>query len=88
MTAYRDRTIEVVVWGMLVIAGVLAAGLRSIRVLWPVLLPMVSALVVVAACINVLGESLSLFHVATFLLVIGLGLDYALFFNQIGRAHV
>lgn len=82
MTAYRDRTAEIVVFGVLVIAGVLAAGLRSIRVLWPVLLPMVSALVVVAACINALGESLSLFHVATFLLVIGLGLDYALFFNR------
>lgn len=82
MTAYRDRTVEIVVFGVLVIAGVLAAGLRSIRVLWPVLLPMVSALVVVAACINALGESLSLFHVATFLLVIGLGLDYALFFNR------
>jgi len=41
-----------------------------------------SALVVVAAVVNVLGESLSLFHVATFLLVIGLGLDYAIFFNR------
>ena len=41
-----------------------------------------SALVVVAAVVNVSGEALSLFHIATFLLVIGLGLDYALFFNR------
>lgn len=82
MTAYRDRTVAIVLWGMLVIAAVLAVGLQSIKVLWPVLLPMVSALVVVAALMNVTGESLSLFHVATFLLVIGLGLDYALFFNR------
>lgn len=82
MTAYRDRTVAIVFWGLLVIAVVLAAGLKSISVLRPVLLPMVSALVVVAALMNVAGESLSLFHVATFLLVIGLGLDYALFFNR------
>lgn len=82
MTAYRDRTAAIVAWGMVVIAVVLVAGLQSIKVLWPVLLPMMSALVVVAALVNAAGESLSLFHVATFLLVIGLGLDYALFLNR------
>ena len=40
------------------------------------------SLLVVAAVVNLAGESLSLFHIATFLLVIGLGLDYALFFNR------
>ena len=34
------------------------------------------------AVLSLAGESLSLFHLATFLLVIGLGLDYALFFNR------
>ncbi|SPP64782.1 MMPL family transporter [Nitrospira lenta] len=82
MTAYRDRTLAIVAWGLLVIAVMLAAGLKSISILRPVLLPMMSALVVVAALVNAAGESLSLFHVATFLLVIGLGLDYALFFNR------
>jgi predicted exporter len=82
MTDYRNRTVAIVLWGLLVIAVVLAVGLQSINVLRPVLLPMMSALVVVAALMNVAGESLSLFHVATFLLVIGLGLDYALFFNR------
>jgi len=82
MTAYRDRTVAIVAWGVLAIAVALAIGLRSITVLGPVLLPMMSALIVVAALVNMAGESLSLFHVATFLLVIGLGLDYALFFNR------
>ncbi len=82
MTAYRDRTLAIVAWGLLVIAVVLAVGLQSISVLRPVLVPMMSALVVVAALVNAAGESLSLFHVATFLFVIGLGLDYALFFNR------
>jgi predicted exporter len=82
MTAYRDRTVAVAAWGLLAIAVVLAVGLRSVALLWPVLMPMLSALLVVAALLNATGESLSLFHVATFLLVIGLGLDYALFFNR------
>ena len=37
---------------------------------------------VVAASLHALGERFSLFHLASFLLVIGLGLDYALFFNR------
>ncbi|HSC57487.1 MAG TPA: hypothetical protein VLC51_09800, partial [Nitrospira sp.] len=82
MTTYRDRTLVIVMWGWLAITLILAIGLKSIKVLWPILLPIMSALVVVAAVVNVAGESLSLFHVATFLLVIGLGLDYALFFNR------
>lgn len=82
MTAYRNRTVVIVAWGLLAIGLVLAVGLRSVKRLWPVLFPVLSALVVVASLVNLLGESLSLFHVATFLLVIGLGLDYALFFNK------
>jgi predicted exporter len=82
MTAYRDRTFTIVMCGLMAITVILAIGLKSIKALWPILLPVMSALVVVAAVVNVLGESLSLFHVATFLLVIGLGLDYALFFNR------
>jgi predicted exporter len=46
------------------------------------MLPIGSAIVVVAALLHALDERFSLFHLASFLLVIGLGLDYALFFNR------
>jgi predicted exporter len=82
MTAYRDRTLLIVVCGLFVIGVVLAVGLNFAGLVWPILAPLVSALLVVAAVVNLAGESLSLFHIATFLLVIGLGLDYALFFNR------
>jgi len=82
MTAYRDRTVELLGWGMGAIAIVLAVGLRSIILVGRVLAPILCSLIVVAAMLLGLGESLSLFHVATFLLVIGLGLDYALFLNR------
>ena len=82
MTAYRDRTLVIVVCGLVLIWVVLSVGVRSIRRLKPIVLPILSALTVVAAVVNLSGEPLSLFHIATFLLVIGLGLDYALFFNR------
>jgi len=82
MTAYRDRTMLILGWGIAAIGLVLAVGLRSLARLWRVLVPIGCALVVVASMLNVSGSSLSLFHVATFLLIIGLGLDYALFFTR------
>ena len=82
MTAYRDRTFLIVLSGLLAIGVVLGLGMHSFASVRPILFPIMSALTVVAAVVNLSGESLSLFHVATFLLVIGLGLDYALFFNR------
>ncbi|HEU4503834.1 MAG TPA: MMPL family transporter [Nitrospira sp.] len=82
MTAYRDRTFIIMVSGLLVISVALGVGIQSVGLLWPILSPIMGSLLVVAAVVNLAGESLSLFHIATFLLVIGLGLDYALFFNR------
>jgi predicted exporter len=82
MRAYRNRMMQLVGWGTIAITVSLAVGLGSIRRLGPVLAPIGCAVIVVAAILKGSGESLSLFHVATFLLVIGLGLDYSLFFNR------
>jgi predicted exporter len=67
---------------MVAIALVLAMSLRSTAMLPHVLPPILCAVVVVAAILNLSGESFSLFHVLTLLLVMGLGLDYSLFFNR------
>lgn len=82
MTAYRNRTVQLLGAGAAAIAIALVFGLRSIILVWRVITPIMCSLIVVAAVLRAIGESLSLFHVATFLLVIGLGLDYALFFNR------
>jgi predicted exporter len=37
---------------------------------------------VTAATLSLLGEPLSLFHLASLLLVLGIGLDYGLFFDR------
>lgn len=82
MTAYRNRTVQLLGAGAAAIAIALVFGLRSIILVWRVITPIMCSLIVVVAVLRAIGESLSLFHVATFLLVIGLGLDYALFFNR------
>ena len=82
MREYRDRTLQLLGWGAVAIAVALGIGLKSLPQLWRVLVPIVAGLIVVTGIVNLSGESLSLFHVATMLLVIGLGLDYALFFNR------
>jgi len=80
--AYRNETLGLLGWGALSISLVLLVGLRAPLTVLRVMLPIVSAIVVVAAVLHALGERFSLFHIASFLLVIGLGLDYALFFNR------
>lgn len=82
VSAYRDETLRLLGWGVLSIGLVLLAGLRTPVTVLRVMLPIGSAIVVVAGMLHALGERFSLFHLASFLLVIGLGLDYALFFNR------
>ncbi len=82
VSAYRNETLRLLGWGVLSIGLVLLVGLRAPVTVLRVMLPIGSAIVVVAALLHALGERFSLFHLASFLLVIGLGLDYALFFNR------
>ena len=82
VSVYRNETLRLLGWGVLSIGLVLLVGLRAPVTVLRVMLPIGSAIVVVAASLHALGERFSLFHIASFLLVIGLGLDYALFFNR------
>jgi predicted exporter len=82
VSAYRNETLRLLGWGVLSICLVLLVGLRAPLTVLRVMLPIGSAIVVVAGLLHALGERFSLFHLASFLLVIGLGLDYALFFNR------
>jgi predicted exporter len=82
VSSYRNETLRLLGWGVLSIGLVLLVGLRSPVTVLRVMLPIGSAIVVVAALLHAFGERFSLFHLASFLLVIGLGLDYALFFNR------
>ena len=79
---YRDDALARVGVGMVMILLILAISLRGGRRLLHVALPVFTAIAVTTALLTLLGERLSLFHLASLLLVLGVGLDYGLFFDR------
>ena len=79
---YRDRALLPLTWGAGAIVFVLLLGLRSLRGVLRVLLPVAAAVTGVVVLLLALGQPLSVFHLVALLLVVGVGLDYGLFFNR------
>jgi len=79
---YRSQTLVLAGLGALAIAVLLYLGLRSLRAALRVMLPVYAAIAMTVACLTLLGIGLSLFHLVSLLLVLGIGLNYALFFSQ------
>ena len=71
-------------WGAGLIVALVWIGLRSWRRVAAALLPVLLALVITVAALLALGERLSLFHLVSLLLVLGIGVDYGLFFSRPG----
>jgi predicted exporter len=82
VTRFRDEALYRLGWGLLIMIAVLLIALKSpSRVAW-VLLPVIIALVIDIALLLALGQRLSLFHLVSLLLVVGISLDYSLFINR------
>jgi predicted exporter len=79
---YRDKALLPLTWGAGAIVFALWFGLRSLRSVLRVLLPVAAAVTGVVVLLLVLGQPLSVFHLVALLLVVGVGLDYGLFFNR------
>lgn len=79
---YRNQSLRLFLFGLLCIAGLLAVSLRSSARAATVLLPVAAAVVLDVALLLLLGRTLSLFHLVALLLVVGVGLNYALFFER------
>lgn len=82
MDEFRLEMLSRVAWVAAVIMLVLLVGLRNVRQSIKVISPVVLAVMFSALVPLWLGESLNIFHLVSLLLVTGLGLDYALFFNS------
>ncbi len=82
VTTYRDEVLQFLSFGVGAIIIVLLLGLRSLVKVFRVFIPVGSSILTVIALLHALEEPLSLFHLASLLLVIGIGLDYSLFFNR------
>lgn len=79
---FRDEAIKLILIGLVIIFLILLAGLRDLLSLVRVTFITAMTLSSTILLLNMLGESLSLFHLVSLLLVLGLGLDYSLFFNR------
>jgi predicted exporter len=82
VNGYRNESLRLIGLGLLAILAVLAFGLRDATAVGRVLLPPVIAVAVTVACLLLAGRRLNLFHLVSLLLVIGIGLNYALFFHR------
>ncbi len=86
-----DYRREALVWltlGVPIALAILWIGLRSFaRMIWVAASIGMSLLLTVAVLV-LFGTSLSLFHLLSLLLVVGIGLDYALFFERHARDQV
>ncbi len=80
--AYLKEAILLSMAGFVCIIGLLFAVLRSWRRVARVTLPLLSSVSIVAATIFLMHGSLNLLHLVGLLLIIAIGSNYALFFDQ------
>jgi predicted exporter len=78
----RSRILMSVAVAAVLLVAVVAFALRSSARVLRVLAPMAITTLVVLAALQGAGVSLTLFHLISLILVAGLGLDYALFFER------
>lgn len=80
---YRDQALHLSAFGFILITLLLLVSLRSWRRTLLVLYPVISAVILtIATIVLILSEKLTLFHLVSMLLVIGIGLNYSIFFNR------
>jgi predicted exporter len=82
MTGFREHALGRVLFGLVAITLVLWLGLRSLRRTLLVLLPGLVAVIIDVALLRMGGQLLSLFHLVSLLLVVGISIDYSLFFSR------
>jgi len=80
LSTYRQQALAFTGLGMLVIFGVLVHGLGSVKLAARVILPVIAAIALAAATLVAAGVPLSVLHLVALLLILGIGINYALFF--------
>ncbi len=84
VAGYRAQSLRSTLIGLACMLVVVYAGVRSIRKTLRLLAPVTGAVLLTAAALVGGGVKLTVFHLVSLLLVVGVGLNYALFF---GRSH-
>ncbi len=79
---FRKEILGQVAVGIAVMLLVLWLGLRSLRHALGVLLPIAAAIVITLALPPLMGQAMNLFHLISLMLVLGIGIDFSLFFSR------
>ena len=79
---YRREATHNALIGALAIVALLFASLRSARRVFEVSLPLLAAVIIVTAGLILSGHTLTIFHLIGLLLVVAVGSNYTLFFDQ------
>src|SRR5262245_12046831 len=82
VASYRERALALWGVGLAIIVALLAFHLRSGLRVVRVLAPIAAAVAAAAAILLATGTKLTLFHLVALLLVVGVGSNYALFFER------
>ncbi len=88
VVSYRQQILLYSGIGMLLIMVLLFAHLRRIGATLRVVLPSLLGMLCTVAVLHLCSERLNLFHLVALLLVLGVGINYALFFNRAAADHV
>jgi predicted exporter len=87
MTAFRHRAMLYSGLGALLVFGVLAQGLRSAPQALRLMAPVLLAIALTAGTLAAAGAPLSVLHLVALLLVLGVGINYALFLARAAVAR-
>lgn len=78
----REQALLLMLGGIVTIALLLRIGLGNVGAATRTLLPVLAAMLTTTAALLALGIRLNLFHLISLLLVLGIGMNYALFFQR------
>ncbi|MCU7906280.1 MAG: MMPL family transporter [Candidatus Thiodiazotropha sp. (ex Epidulcina cf. delphinae)] len=79
---FRQQILQRVELGAGLMLLLLWFGLGSLRAAIRTLLPIVLAILLTIGLLHISGNSLNLFHLISLMLVLGIGIDYSLFFGR------
>jgi predicted exporter len=82
LTTHGRRSVAIALFGLAIITGVLIVGTRDLRRVGRIILPVLTAMTATAALLVLFGTRISFLHVVSLLLVLGTGVNYALFFTS------
>lgn len=80
--SFRQEILGRVALGVMVMLAVLWIGLRSPSRAIGILIPIAAAILTTLGLLLLQGESMNLFHLISLMLVLGIGIDFSLFFSR------